>query len=447
MFQIPEDVRFLLDRLRKNGYESYIVGGCVRDLLLERVPGDWDITTSALPDQIRDVFGEFPAIEIGKQHGTVAIVLNHTPYEITAYRTDGPYQDHRRPDSVSFTASLREDLARRDFTVNALAYHPETGIIDCFSGLEDLKAKRIRAVGDPSKRLEEDALRILRGLRFAAQLGFSVDPETKDAMTRKKDLLNCISKERIRTELSKLLTAPAPAEILRESSEIFFTVLPELSPMRGFAQNNPHHCYDVWEHTLHALDETPEDLTLRLAIFLHDCGKPAVYSEDKDGTGHFYGHAKKSEELARTVLSRLRYDKKSVQAVCTLVKYHDLSFVPEERWMKRWCGRLGADTMRNLLIVARGDVLAQAPGSHQEMLFSLIEQCHKVLDAVIREAQVFQLKDLAVDGRDLIAIGFSPGQALGRCLQGLLNDVIEEECPNEKEALLALAKTKYFSQK
>ena len=445
MFRIPEEVSFLLDRLRKNGFESYIVGGCVRDLLLQRTPDDWDITTSALPDQIRAAFGEYPAVEIGKQHGTVAIILNGVPYEITTYRTDGPYGDHRRPDSVSFTASLREDLARRDFTVNALAYHPKEGVIDCFRGREDLNAKRIRAVGSPPQRFEEDALRILRGIRFAAQLGFSVEPETQKAMAQKKELLKVISKERIQAELSKLFVSPNPAPVLRENAEILFTVLPELTPMRGFAQNNPHHCYDVWEHTLHALEHTPDELNLRLAVLLHDCGKPFVYSEDENGNGHFYGHAKKSEELSKEVLTRLRFDKKTITEVCALVKYHDLSFTPEERWIKRWCSRLGDDLLYKLMAVAESDVLAQAPGSHQQMLLELLAECRLVLDRIVEQQQCFQLKDLAVNGQDLIRIGFSPGKTLGGCLQFLLNAVIEGQCPNEKKALLALAKTEYLS--
>lgn len=439
---LPEDVGFILERLRRHGFDAHIVGGCVRDALLGKTPADWDVTTSALPEQISRVFQDYPQIEIGKQHGTIAVILHHQPFEITTYRTEGKYLDHRHPTSVTFTTSLKQDLSRRDFTINALAYAPDTGLVDCFGGIDDLRQKLVRTVGDPRQRFEEDGLRILRGIRFAAQLGFEIAPTTQAAILEKRHLLDVISKERIQTELRKTLCTTDCVPVLRQNAPVLFTILPELQPMEHFAQNTPYHCYDVWEHTLHAITHTPPDLTLRLTMLLHDSGKPAAYIENENGVGHFPGHAKGSVAIAKAILSRLRFDRKTTEQVCLLVQHHDLVLQAEEKWLKRQLNRFGAETFDQLLTIHRSDTLAQSAICQHRL--QTIDDCARISREILRQQSCFQLRDLAVKGNDLLALGIPKGKQIGACLNQLLRAVMDGNCPNEREALLTLAKTEWI---
>ena len=435
--QLPESMKIVLNRLEQYGFEAFVVGGCVRDALLHRPCSDWDVTTNALPEEISEVFSEYPQADVGKQHGTVVVVIAGEPIEITTYRIEGAYQDHRHPSSVSFTSCLEEDLARRDFTINAMAYHPKTGIIDPFFGKRDLQKQQIRAVGQAEQRFQEDALRILRGLRFAAQLTFSIEEDTQTAMRNQQVLLDYLSKERICAEVSKLLCAPNCVSVLRENAEIFFQILPELRPMQGFQQNTPYHCFDVWEHTLHALEATPLDLILRLTMLLHDSGKPHTYVEDEKGVGHFPGHAKVSVQIAEAILSRLHFDKKTTERVCLLVTHHDLVMQQEERWVKRQLNRFGEEVFFQLLTVHRSDAAGQSAICRPR--FAEYDRCEAIAREIIAQQQCFQLRDLAVTGRDLITLGIPQGKKIGAILEQLLQNVMDGTCTNEKEPLLALA--------
>lgn len=436
---VPADIRFVLNRLNENGFAAYVVGGCVRDALLGKEPNDWDVTTSALPEEICAIFPEFEKIEIGKQHGTIAVILNREPVEITTYRIESDYKDHRHPSSVSFTGDLTKDLSRRDFTINAMAYHPEHGLVDCFGGVDDLKKAVIRTVGDPNLRFDEDGLRILRGIRFAAQLGFTIAPETQAAMIKQKHLLQVISKERIQSELSKALCAKHCVPVLRENAEIVFEIMPELRPMQGFQQNTPYHCYDVWEHTLHAMEHIAPDLTLRLTMLLHDSGKPHTYMEDENGVGHFPQHAKTSVVFAEEILTRLRFDKKTADQVSLLVQHHDIVMLPEEKWIKRQLNRFGAETFLQLIDIHRSDTLAQSERCLPRL--QVMDDCEKIAREILSQDQCFQLRDLTVNGSDLIALGVPKGKQIGVYLNRLLEAVIDGTLPNEKEALLTQVKT------
>ena len=399
--QLPESMKIVLNRLEQYGFEAFVVGGCVRDALLHRPCSDWDVTTNALPEEISEVFSEYPQADVGKQHGTVVVVIAREPIEITTYRIEGAYQDHRHPSSVSFTSSLEEDLARRD-----------------------LQKQQIRAVGQAEQRFQEDALRILRGLRFAAQLTFSIEEDTQTAMRNQQVLLDYLSKERICAEVSKLLCAPNCVSVLRENAEIFFQILPELR-------------FDVWEHTLHALEATPLNLILRLTMLLHDSGKPHTYVEDEKGVGHFPGHAKVSVQIAEAILSRLHFDKKTTERVCLLVTHHDLVMQQEERWVKRQLNRFGKEVFFQLLTVHRSDAAGQSAICRPR--FAEYDRCEAIAREIIAQQQCFQLRDLAVTGRDLIALGIPQGKKIGAILEQLLQNVMDGTCANEKESLLALA--------
>ncbi len=437
---IPEPVRELLQRFSQSGFEAVVVGGCVRDSLLGQAPHDWDIATSARPEQIGEALSGFRLLETGLKHGTVTALSGGMAVEITTYRVDGTYSDSRHPDSVTFTGSLKADLARRDFTVNAIAYSEKTGLADCFGGRRDLERRILRCVGEPARRFEEDALRILRGLRFAAVLGFSVEPETARSMRELKFLLGRIAKERISAELTKLLCGKDAPAVLREFPDVIGQVLPEILPMVGFDQHNPHHIYDVWEHTLHALGAIEPLPIPRLTMLLHDSGKPHTYTQDEKGAGHFYGHGKISLQLAEAALKRLRFDGVTIRTVCLLIRLHDTPMIEDEKWVRRQLGRIGEENFRTLISVHRADCLAQNP-EYRDRLESY-RRVGRILDKVLSEQQCFRLRDLAVNGRDLLALGFSPDKRLGETLDELLDAVIDGKCPNEKEALLRLAARK-----
>ena len=433
----PAPVQRALDTLCGAGFEAYIVGGCVRDALRGAEPHDWDCTTNAKPEQICACFRGFHVIETGLQHGTVTVVIEHMPIEITTYRIDGVYADHRRPDTVTFTDSLTEDLARRDFTVNAMAYHPARGLIDPYDGASDLQAKIIRCVGSPRDRFDEDGLRILRAMRFASVLDFVIAEDTASAVHAQKTLLHHISAERIDTELTKLLCGIGAERILTDFADVLFTVLPELEPMYGFDQRNPHHDYDVYIHTLKTVAACPPEPVLRWAALLHDSGKPHTFTQDERG-GHFYGHASVSKEIAARALKSMKCDRKRFDRVLLLVDQHDTVMNGTEKQLKRIVRRIGIDAAEQLLYLHRADVSAQAACHRAER----VAESNRLLQmlADLREADAcMSLKQLAVSGGDLMALGIPQGKAVGVMLNRLLEAVIEGSLPNEHDALCAAA--------
>ena len=419
--------------LQAAGYEAWIVGGCVRDALLGLPPKDYDLTTSALPEETQRVFAAYPRIETGLRHGTVTVLLEGEPLEITTYRVDGAYSDARHPDGVTFTRSLRQDAARRDFTINAMAYAPGWGLQDFFGGQADLARGILRAVGAAEKRFREDALRILRALRFASVLDFTLDGETARAARACAPLLAAVSAERVSGELGKLLCGKAAGRVLRDYPDVLGVVLPEISPMVGLDHRNPHHCYDVWTHTTVAVDHVPPELPLRLAMLLHDIGKPDTFSLGEDGQGHFYGHPRRSVELAEGILSRLRFPRRTRERVLTLVRYHDAVLEESPQRVRRWLNKLGPEVFFDLLAIQGGDAAAQAPAyctrlDHLRRLETLARQ-------VLDQAPCLTVRDLAVGGEDLLALGYR-GPAIGRALRALLDQVLSETVSNEKNALL-----------
>lgn len=430
---LPPQVLDALDRLHQAGYEAWIVGGCVRDLLLGRVPTDYDITTSALPPQTKEVFRDRRVVETGIRHGTVTLLEEGMPLEITTYRVDGTYSDARHPDGVTFTTSLREDAARRDFTVNAMAYAPGLGLRDYFGGQEDLARRLIRAVGDPDRRFQEDALRVLRAIRFASVLDFALEEETAAAARRQAAGLQKVSAERVFQELSKLLCGPKAGQVLLAYPDILGQVIPELLPMVGFDHRNCHHCYDVYTHTAVAVDHVSPQLPLRLAMLLHDIGKPDTFSLGEDGQGHFYGHPRRSVELAEGILLRLRASKKLREQVLTLVRYHDAQIEEDPARLRRWLHKLGPEGFFALLAIQRGDAAGQAPAYCTRI--ERADRLESQARALLAQTPCLTLADLAVNGHDLLQLGYR-GPALGRALQRLLEEVLAGRLANEKAALL-----------
>ena len=436
LIHLPEEVKVILHTLQGAGCEAYAVGGCIRDSLLGRTPDDWDITTSARPEETKALFGK--TIDTGIQHGTVTVMRHGRGYEVTTYRVDGEYEDGRHPKEVTFTASLEEDLKRRDFTVNAMAYNEEDGLVDLFGGRQDLERKIIRCVGEANERFEEDALRIMRAVRFSAQLGFTIEERTKEAIRGHADRLRQVSVERIQVELTKLVTSPNP-DFLRIAWETGITavVLPEFDRLMEQPQNNPHHCFSVGEHTLHAMRAVRPDKCLRLAMLLHDVAKPLCLTTDEAGIDHFHGHAQKGERIAAQILKRLRYDNHTTELVSRLVKWHDAAIEPEKKAVRRAASRMGKDLFPLILEVKAADLAAQSDyrcAEKQEWL----EQLRGLYEEIEREGDCLTIKDLAVNGRDLMRAGMEPGPQLGRTLQGLLEIVLEDPEKNTKEYLLSL---------
>ena len=435
--EIPQSVLDALRRLEESGAEAYLVGGCVRDALLERPLSDYDITSSALPEETEAVFRDCRIIETGLKHGTVTVLAEGIPLEITTFRTESGYSDLRHPDSVSFTRSLAEDLKRRDFTVNAMAYAPGSGLRDLFGGREDLENRLVRCVGCPDERFGEDALRILRALRFASVLDFSLEEETAASVRKNRELLRSVAAERIFVELKKLLCGPGAKRILLEYPEVFGVFLPELLPMVGFEQHTKYHVYDVWTHTAEAVSQMPAEPVDRLSALFHDAGKPASFTQDPDGTGHFYGHPAVSLQLAETMLLRLKADNETKKAVLLAVEHHDIPLEPTEKCVRRALNRFGEEGLARLLRLQRADNLAQAPeyrGRQRE-----IDEMEALAAELIRQGNCFSLRQLAVGGKDLIGLGFEPGPGLGETLERLLSSVMDGSLPNEKAALLEAA--------
>ena len=433
---IPENAAIIIERLMAHGFEAYAVGGCVRDSILGREPEDWDITTSARPEQVKQIF--FRTVDTGIEHGTVTVLVNKEPFEVTTYRVDGAYEDHRHPKEVAFTASLEEDLKRRDFTINAMAYNPKTGIVDIFHGMEDLEHQVIRCVGEPGERFDEDALRILRAIRFSAQLGFSIDPKTEEAMAGRAGDLKNISAERIRVELVKLLVSAHP-ERIHKAWELGITkvILPEYDGIVGVEQRTPNHIYDVETHTLIALENIPPEPVLRLTMLIHDFGKPVVKKTD-GGRDIFYRHPEASAEMAKRIMKRLKFDNYTSERVCRLVKWHGLKYFPEEASVRRALNRVGRDIFDEFIRVQRADISAKNPKVVPDKL-ELLKKKEAVYREIIRRGDCFEVKTLAVNGRDLIGAGIPQGPVLGAVLERLVERVIDDQALNTREKLLELA--------
>lgn len=437
---IPAGARYIVDTIQAAGYEAYVVGGCVRDSVLGREPQDWDIATSARPEQIKALFPR--TIDTGLRHGTVTVMRGRVGYEVTTYRIDGKYEDGRHPREVAFTVDLEEDLKRRDFTINAMAYNEEEGLIDLFGGMEDIEAGIIRCVGNPAERFGEDALRILRAIRFSAQLGYPIDSFAEEEIRRLAPTLERISAERIQAELVKMLISPHP-DYLRDAYRLGVTrvFLPEFDQAMETKQRHPHHAYSVGEHILHSLQGVRADRVLRLAMLFHDIGKPATRTADEDGTTHFHGHAAVGANMAKEILRRLKFDNDTTVMVSRLVMYHDYgnSLEPTMKLLRQSINKIGEDAFPLLFEVKYADLCAQSDYLRQEKLERL-NRWRQFYERVIEERQCVSLKTLAVTGSDLIAVGMKPGREMGRVLQSLLELVLEEPSRNTAEELIEEAR-------
>ncbi len=436
--KLPEKVKYIIDTITAAGYEAYAVGGCIRDSILGRRPSDWDITTSARPEQVKALFRR--TVDTGIAHGTVTVLLDREGFEVTTYRIDGEYEDHRHPREVIFTSRLVEDLRRRDFTINAMAYNETAGLVDAFDGMGDIRRGLIRCVGCARERFTEDALRILRAIRFSAQLGYAVEEDTQKAIRELAPSLAAISAERIQTELVKLLISPHP-DYLRQAYDMGVTavILPELDRCMETPQNDPHHCYTVGEHILHSLWGVPAVKDMRLAMLLHDIGKPRTLEIDGEGITHFHGHSAVSAEMAGEILRRLKFDNDTIVTVRRLVEFHDYGngVVPTPVIVRRAVNRIGEDIFPKLLIVKRADIMAQSDYQRQEKL-ELADAWESQYREITAKRQCVSLKNLSVSGRDLISAGMEPGPGLGKMLQQMLAHVLEVPEDNTREKLFEI---------
>ncbi|WP_035283093.1 MULTISPECIES: HD domain-containing protein [unclassified Clostridium] len=436
LIKMPADVDYIITTLMDNGFEAYIVGGCVRDSILNKKPKDWDITTKAKPEDVIKLFDK--VVLTGLKHGTVTVIINKESYEVTTYRIDGEYEDNRHPKEVKFVNSLKEDLSRRDFTINAMAYNERDGLIDYFEGMKDLEKKIIKTVGDPEKRFSEDALRMLRAIRFSAQLSFSIDEHILCSIGKLKNHIMNISKERIREEFNKiLLYNPTKIENLKECGLLDF-IIPGISATYNKNQNNPYHIYDLYNHIILSTNSIEPLLHLRLTMLLHDLGKINVETIDEKNISHFYGHAEESVKISEKILKSLKYDNDTVNKVLTLVKYHDCT-LKSKLSIKRMLNKIGEDLFRDLIKVKKADILAQNPIYSEERLINLINVEDK-LNIILAENECFMLKDLKINGRDLISLGYDKGKEIGETLQYLLNLVIENPELNDREKLINIVK-------
>lgn len=433
---IPEDGIWILQRLQSHGYTAYAVGGCIRDMLLHKQPHDWDFCTNATPEQIQMCFLDVPCLTMGIQHGTISVLRNKTIYEITTFRKESTYQDHRHPDAVQFTTSLYIDLQRRDFTINAMAYHPKTGLVDPFHGAADLQKKILRCVGNPTKRFGEDALRILRAIRFSAVYGLTILPETAEAMQKTMHLLQFVSAERILSECEKIVTAPYATTILTKHADIWFSIFPELRKMHGFLQHHPRHYQDVWQHSLTVLSHcNTSDSVLCWAALLHDSGKPECFIQDETGIGHFYGHSASSARKAEQICRRLKMEKKKTTAIVELVAGHEIQILPRRTYLLRLLGKYGAEQTKRLLSLRTADLQAQV-FSYAASDLQKIQQMKSLLEDILQENACFQIKDLEIHGKDLLELGIPQGVEIGTLLKAALEQVVSGILPNEKASLL-----------
>lgn len=435
---LPQSVSQCMDTLEQAGFEVYAVGGCVRDSLLGITPHDYDLCSNASPQQLCQVFSQFSLVRSGEKHGTIGVVTDEGVVEITTFRTEGDYQDGRHPGWVRFVSTIEEDLSRRDFTINAMAYSPRTGVVDPWGGQADLQQKILRTVGDPTLRFTEDALRILRGVRFAVRFDLTPQPETLDAMFQLAPLMDNLARERVFDELCKLLPL-VNAEDLLYYTPVLVQAIPELAPCVGFQQHSPHHAYDVFTHIAHVVEATPQSLSLRWAALLHDAGKPSCYILGNDGRGHFPDHARHSAQIADSVLRRLKASTALREEVVFLVSHHMTPIEPEKRIVLRRLSRYGVDRLLALLDLQMADMGSKGTGISNGM--GHFRQIRQLIADLLAEQACLQIKDLAVDGSELIALGYTPGPALGRCLEWLLNLVQDDELPNEKDVLLQAAKS------
>jgi tRNA nucleotidyltransferase (CCA-adding enzyme) len=440
--RIPETAKTILETLTEHGHEAYLVGGFVRDSLLGAKPHDADITASATPDETKHALRDFLVIETGLKHGTVTVIADGETFDITTFRTDGIYSDGRRPDKVTFASSVAEDLARRDFTINAVAADADGNLIDPFGGESDMRNRVVRCVGDAGERFREDALRILRAMRFASTLGFRAEAGTAEAMRAEKGRLANISAERIRAEVEKTLCGKDAVRVLREHADVLAAAVPEIGPMFGFSQRNRHHVFDVWEHTLRVVGNVPADPVFRFAALFHDIGKPGTFTADETGEGHFYGHGKRSREIAGAVISRLKFDNMSRRRILNLVEFHDTPIPQSRKTMIRVLNRFGPDMTRDLLTLKRADILGQSP-AHMHRL-SLISDAETVLSRVLADKECFSLRDLAVNGRDMTGLGLG-GREVGAALKFLLEAVLNGTVPNDKETLVGYCRKNLMS--
>lgn len=433
---IPAGARHILETLTAAGHEAFLVGGCVRDLLRGTEPHDWDICTSARPEETKSCLAGRRMLEAGLKHGTVTVLEEDGPYEVTTYRADGPYSDGRHPDRVQFVSRLEADLARRDLTINAIAMGLDGQLRDPFGGAEDIRSGLIRCVGRPVQRFQEDGLRIMRALRFGAVLGYEIEENTARAIHRERAMLDRVTAERINSELCKLLLGDRVGAILRRYSDVLCQFWRSLGPLVTLEQNTPWHCWGGWEHTVRAVEASPADLILRLTMLLHDIGKPGCRSTDEKGIDHFYGHPAAGARLAGQMLRALKFDNRTRERVVTLVEYHDLQFPCQESSVRRWLGRLGPEAFFQLLEVKRADNMGQPHEKVQDRLAEL-EELRALAERIVAQGQCFSLKDLEVNGRDVLAAGVPAGPQVGRVLNDLLERVLSGELPNERDILLA----------
>ena len=440
---IPQGAQKIISVLQQNQYEAYVVGGCVRDSLLGKEPHDWDICTNALPAEVERSFSGYRIIETGIKHGTVTVLCDDGAYEVTTYRTDGEYTDHRRPDHVEFVSCLQADLSRRDFTINAMAYNEESGLVDMFGGFSDLNAGIIRCVGSPDKRFQEDALRILRAIRFASAYGFAVDEYTSASIHKNANLLPYVARERIFVEICKTLAGQGSAEMLMAYKDVFSLIIPELKPCVGFDQNNPYHSFDVYDHIAHAVGAyTGTDNTVNLALLLHDIGKPLCYIENETG-GHFPEHNKVSRDLAKSVLDSLKVDNQTRHDVLELVIFHDAEIKATQKSLRRWLNRIGETQLRRLFVVRRADIAAHSEKNKQKHL-NECDAVEAVLEEVLEGEQCFALKDLHINGNDIMDLGLTQGREVGAILNWLLYEVIEGRLENRHHDLKMAAEHKIY---
>lgn len=435
---IPPNAKQIMDALSNSGYEAFVVGGCVRDAMLGNTPHDWDICTNASPNEMLRCFAHWHTIEVGIRHGTVAVALDGELYEVTTYRIDGEYSDNRHPDCVSFTKDLTLDLARRDFTMNAMAYNESCGVVDPFGGQTDLENGLIRCVGEPDKRFGEDALRIMRALRFASRFGFEIERQTASSVLRNAFLLSAVAAERLQTELVGILTGTYTEDILNEYRDVFAVLIPEIRPCFDFDQHTIHHKYDVYRHITHAVGKIAAEPLLRVTMLLHDIGKPLVMTQDADGTRHFKGHQQASVELSGHILRRLRFPKAFTEDCLTLIMYHDVRFNGSKKQVKRVMRQVGAARMPLLFQVMEADYMSQSEYNRAAKRDS-VQTAELQYEEIIRENECFSLKELKINGHDLKQMGISNGRQIGAILNLLLEEVVDEKIDNKKSTLLSRA--------
>ncbi len=441
--KLPEHIQKALEILTGSGFEAWVVGGCVRDMIMGKTPYDYDITTSALPGQTAKCFENYTVVETGIKHGTVTIVMYGENIEITTYRVDGDYLDNRRPENVSFTHSLIEDLARRDFTMNAIAYNPAIGVIDPYGGRRDIEKRTIRCVGNPDRRFNEDGLRILRGLRFASQTGFKIEEETALAIRENKHLINNLSSERIFAELKKLVVGDNAPNIIKEYTDVLGEILPEILPMKGFKQNTKYHCYDVLDHSLEMLKNSDKDMILKLTALLHDVGKPKAFFEDESGVSHFKGHATIGAKMAAKIFSRLKADNYTKNMVCELIAEHSIKMNITRTEIKKYISKKGFEFTKLLLKVKKADASAKAEEYRNP---AEIVEAENLVEEIQKSGEPIFISNLEINGKDLVKMGIS-GKKVGEILDRLLEAVIQEQTKNNREKLLNLAEEMIENEK